>query len=78
MEAIVHDAQYIKRKERSKSQRRIWEAVPYDAYEKEKLADLAKIIQKNNIQLPPEWRESDSLKIVYCGKFKDKNYLKVL
>lgn len=48
-------AQYIKRKERSKSQRRIWEAVPYDAYEKEKLADLAKIIQKNNIQLPPEY-----------------------
>ncbi|CAD8063213.1 unnamed protein product [Paramecium primaurelia] len=78
VDAIVHDAQYIKRKERSKSQRRIWENVPYDAYEKEKMADFMKIVTKNKIALPQNWTDSDTLKMVYCGKFKDKNYLKVL
>ncbi|KAM3146451.1 hypothetical protein pb186bvf_001420 [Paramecium bursaria] len=78
VETIVHEPTYIKRKERSKSQRKIWDGVEYDAYEKEKMADFQKVVDKAGIKLPDNWKESDTLKMVYCGKFKEGNYLKVL
>ena len=61
VETIVHErnksiillkATYIKRKERSKSQRKIWDGVEYDAYEKEKMADFQKVVDKAGIKLP--------------------------
>lgn len=46
---------YIKKNKRSKSQRRIWENVPYDEYEQEKIQELVKEIAKDGIVLPPEY-----------------------
>ena len=48
-------ATYIKRKERSKSQRKIWDGVEYDAYEKEKMADFQKVVDKAGIKLPDKY-----------------------
>lgn len=52
--------------------------MPYDDYEREKLQLFYEEVKKNKVDLPINWKESDSLRIVYVSKFKPKNFIKNL
>ncbi|CAD8185247.1 unnamed protein product [Paramecium octaurelia] len=76
--SVQHTDYYIKHHEREKGARKIYDCVPYDTFEQEKIRELKQEIQKLNIQLPSDWKESDYLKIGYSGRFKMKEVIKKL
>ncbi|CAD8212465.1 unnamed protein product [Paramecium octaurelia] len=76
--SVQHTDYYIKHHEREKGARKIYDCVPYDSFEQEKIKELKIEIQKLNIQLPSDWKESDYLKIGYSGRFKMKEVIKKL
>jgi hypothetical protein len=59
-------------------QRNIFKFQEFNEVESEKIKRLKSEIQKNKLEIPQDWDDSDLLKFVYGASFKTKNAFKAL
>ncbi|CAD8081295.1 unnamed protein product [Paramecium sonneborni] len=77
--AIQHEQLYIRKTEKDKQYRKIFGGdVQYDQFEIQHIKLLEEEIQKKGIKLPENWTQTDTLKIIYNGKFKIKDCIERL
>jgi len=66
---VQHDDYYIQHGEGSTSVRKVFDCVPYNDFEKQKLKEFEDMIQKEGLQLPARWTRAYTMRFVYSAKF---------
>ncbi|EAS02076.2 CRAL TRIO domain protein (macronuclear) [Tetrahymena thermophila SB210] len=73
---IKHTDYYIKHNEKKKGNRKVYQKVQYDEFETQHIEILKQEMERQQIQVPPDWKTSDYLKMCYCGRFDLKKDVK--
>ncbi|KAL4442786.1 hypothetical protein ABPG74_010675 [Tetrahymena malaccensis] len=73
---IKHTDYYIKHNEKKKGNRKVYQKVQYDEFETQHIEILKQELERQQIQVPPDWKTSDYLKMCYCGRFDLKKDVK--